>query len=88
MERFPVTQSNDYLLMNLGGSEKKSWCPLDVSISMPRSELKPTLLFRTTRTHLEIVITWFYRKLFCVVFPPCISFKSNLVDYAFKACML
>ena len=34
-------------------------------------ELKPTVLLRTIPTHLEIVITWCYRKPFHIVFPPC-----------------
>ena len=33
--------------------------------------LKPTVLFRTTPTHLEIVITWCYRKPFHLTYPPC-----------------
>ena len=48
-------------------------------------ELKPSVLFRTTPTHLEIVITWCYRKPFHVVFPPrkvsnptCIILKLSL----------
>ena len=34
-------------------------------------ELKPTVLFRTTPTHLEIIITWCYRKPFHIVLSPC-----------------
>ena len=40
--------------------------------------MKPTVLFRTTPTHLEIIITWCYRKPVYIVFPP---FKvSNPTD--------
>ena len=34
-------------------------------------ELKSTILFRTTPTHLEIIITWCYRKPYYILFPPC-----------------
>ena len=34
-------------------------------------KLKPTVLFTTLSTHIEIGITWCYRKPFHVVFPPC-----------------
>ena len=36
-----------------------------------KRRVNPTVLFRTTPTHLEIVITWCYRKLFYILFAPC-----------------
>ena len=34
-------------------------------------ELKPTVIFRTTPTQLEIIITWCYCKPYYIKFPPC-----------------
>ena len=50
-------------------------CFLQKTISSEHTDqnvkLKPTVLFRTTPTHLEIVITWCYRKPFHIVVSPC-----------------
>ena len=49
--------------------QSPAWSPEDDQ-STPIKTLKPTVLFRTTPTHLEIIITWCYLKPFCIVFPP------------------
>ena len=44
-------------------------------------KLKPTVLFRTTPTQLEIIITWCYRKPCYIVYSPCkVSNPTNFLS--------